>query len=72
LYRYRPESHTWQGKFSISGFASGVGTSSRAYTVTFRLKDYYGKSISESESTVSFLHTFSEALSAYDTLDSCV
>lgn len=72
LYRYRPESHTWQGKFSISGFASGVGTSSRAYTVTFRLKDYYGKSISESESTVSFLHTFSEALSDYDTLNSCV
>lgn len=70
FYRYRPESSNWVGKFAISGFTSN-GTEPRAYTVTFRLKNYYGKVIENSEASVSFTHKFVDTSTPFDTVNSC-
>jgi hypothetical protein len=70
LYRTRPESQTWNGKFSISGFTSR-GTGTETYTVTFRLKDYYGNTVPNSEASLFFYHRYADLPSPFDTLTSC-
>jgi hypothetical protein len=70
FYRYRPESSNWSGKFSISGFTSD-GSEPKPYTVTFRLKNYYGKTIENSEASVSFIHKFVDISAPFDTINSC-
>ena len=70
FFRYRPEATFWNGKFFVSGFGS-VGSEPKFYTATFRLKNYYGKVIPESEVTVSFNHKFVEVPFSFDTISSC-
>jgi len=70
FYRYRPESSTWNGKFLISGFQS-QGSDPKPYTVTFRLKNYYGKTIAGSEASTQFTHKYAELPSPFDTISSC-
>jgi hypothetical protein len=67
FYRYRPEAAKWGGKFSISGFTS-MGTGDKAYTVTFRLLNYYGKTVKDSESFVTFTHQYASLPSSLDSL----
>jgi len=70
FYRYRPESSTWNDKFLISGFQS-QGSDPKPYTVTFRLKNYYGKTIAGSEASTQFIHKYAELPSPFDTISSC-
>jgi hypothetical protein len=61
LYRYRPEAIKWKNgnynQFIISGFTSEV-TGLKAYTVTFKLLNYYGKTVTGSEASVAFTHRY--------------
>ena len=75
LYRYRPENNKWKnntayGQFAISGFTSN-GTSVKSYIVTFRLLNYYGKVIPESQISISFGHKYASLPSATNSLENC-
>ena len=67
LYRYRPEATKWKSgnynQFKISGFTSEV-TGLKAYTVTFKLLNYYGKTVIGSEASVAFTHQYVSGLPA--------
>ena len=75
LYRYRPEAMKWKsgtnyGQFKISGFVS-EGINGKAYTVTFRMLNYYGKVISGSEISIAFTHIYASLPSATNSLTNC-
>ncbi|NBR25186.1 MAG: hypothetical protein EBU08_15705, partial [Micrococcales bacterium] len=75
LYRYRPEAMKWKsgtnyGQFKISGFTSD-GTAGKAYTVTFRMLNYYGKVIPGSEISIAFTHKYASLPSATNSLTDC-
>jgi hypothetical protein len=75
LYRYRPENNKWKnntayGQFAISGFTS-EGDGEKQYIVTFRLLNYYGKVIPESEISIPFAHKYASLPSATDSLENC-
>lgn len=63
-YFYRPDNITSK---TISGFVSD-GTDSKQYTVTVRLLDFYGKSIPNSENSVTFWFKYLSTAGAYDSL----
>jgi hypothetical protein len=75
LYRYRPEAIKWKsgtnyGQFKISGFTS-QGIDGKAYTVTFRMLNYYGKVISGSELSIAFTHRYADLPNATNSLTDC-
>ena len=75
LYRYRPENNKWKnntayGQFAISGFTS-AGDGVKSYIVTFRLLNYYGKVIPESEISIPFAHKYASLPSATNSLENC-
>ena len=70
VYRYRPEAEKWKydneySRFALSGFVSESEFDDKVYTVTFRIVDYYGKPIPESEDQVTFRHRYNELLPAF-------
>lgn len=75
LYRYRPENNKWKnntayGQFAISGFTS-EGDGVKQYIVTFRLLNYYGKVIPESQISIPFAHKYASLPSATNSLENC-
>jgi len=74
VYRYRPEGLKWKNgnyrQIAISGFTSD-GMDGKAYTVTFRMLNYYGKVIPGSEISVAFTHKYASLPSATNSLTDC-